>query len=59
MLSAFILSNHAISQSGSNKKQKQRLWITDEKKKVYKEKDKLARETAGQIMSPEKRRFRE
>ena len=37
------------------KKQKQRLRITDKKKKVYREKDKLARETARQIMSPEKK----
>jgi hypothetical protein len=43
----------------ATKKQNQWLWITDEKKKVYREKDKLARETARQIMSPEKRRFRD
>jgi hypothetical protein len=41
------------------KKQKQRLWITNEKKKVYREKDKLARGSARQTMSPEKRRLRE
>ena len=41
------------------KKQKQRLWISNEKKKVYREKDTPARESARQTMSPEKKRFRE
>ncbi len=37
------------------KKRKQRLWITNEKKKVDREKDKLAREGPRQTMSPEKK----
>ena len=41
------------------KKRKQRLRISNEKNKVYREKETLARERARQTMSPEKKRFRE